>query len=95
MPSSFVPDGGRGSESADSTFGSDEQGFFKVYAALFQYLAAEEAVHAGASYREYPTFGTSTTPWSLPSRQDFQVRSALLAPLTPRILKLTHAPHVR
>lgn len=50
------------------------QGFFKVYAALFQYLAAEEAVHAGASFREYPTFGTSTTPWSVPSREETQVR---------------------
>ncbi|KAL7416817.1 hypothetical protein BDY24DRAFT_412304 [Mrakia frigida] len=50
-------------------------GFFKVYAALFQYLAAEEAVHAGASFREYPTFGTSTTPWSVPSREETQARN--------------------
>lgn len=49
------------------------QGFFQVYGTLFQYLAAEEDSHSGGKGRDYPTFGTSTTPWSLPARSETQV----------------------
>ncbi|CDZ97874.1 Molecular chaperone (DnaJ superfamily) [Phaffia rhodozyma] len=49
-------------------------GFFQVYETLFKHLAAEESAHA-EKYMDYPSFGSSQTPWSLPKRTDIQARN--------------------